>query len=89
MLVPSAKNAVEGPGMEESLALIQTIVGENKNAISTLTQLLHTPYSSRYYNPTGVTAALLRLDPFWDPLRGDLAFQKLCEEKQDPTTNPH
>ena len=25
---------------------------------------------------------LLRLDPFWDPLRADPAFQKLCEEKQ-------
>ena len=25
----------------------------------------------------------LRLDPLWDPLRGDPAFQKLCEEKLD------
>ena len=30
----------------------------------------------------GVTPALLRLDPIWDPLRADPAFQKLCEEKQ-------
>jgi hypothetical protein len=28
-----------------------------------------------------VTPALLRLDPIWDPLRADPAFQKLCEEK--------
>ena len=28
-----------------------------------------------------VTPALLRLDPHWDPLRADPAFQKLCEEK--------
>ena len=33
------------------------------------------------YGPP-ITPALLRLDPIWDPLRGDLAFQKLCEEKQ-------
>ena len=26
--------------------------------------------------------AYLRLDPLWDPLRSDPAFQKLCEEKQ-------
>ena len=31
---------------------------------------------------TPITPALLRLDPLWDPLRGDPAFQKLCEEKQ-------
>ena len=30
-----------------------------------------------------ITPALLRLDPLWDPLRADPAFQKLCEEKLD------
>jgi len=34
------------------------------------------------YNVTPVTPALLRLDPIWDPLRRDPAFQKLCQEKQ-------
>jgi len=29
-----------------------------------------------------MTPAVLRLDPVWDPLRADPAFQKLCEEKQ-------
>ena len=32
--------------------------------------------------PTNNPGALLRLDPYWDSLRGDPAFQKLCEEKQ-------
>ena len=67
---------------EENLALIQTIFGENSRAISTLTQLLQTPYNSWLYGPTPITPALLRLDPIWDPLRADPAFQKLCEEKQ-------
>ena len=35
------------------------------------------------YGPTPITPALLRLDPIWDPLRADPAFQKLCEEKVD------
>jgi serine/threonine protein kinase/tetratricopeptide (TPR) repeat protein len=80
MLWPSAKDAMNGPAMEENLALIQTIFGENSHAISTLTQLLQTPYNGSYLMP--ITPALLRLDPIWDPLRADPAFQKLCEEKQ-------
>jgi TolB-like protein/Flp pilus assembly protein TadD len=75
-------NAVFGPTLEENLAFIQTIFGENTRAISTLTQLLQTPYQSWLYEPTPITPALLRLDPLWDPLRSDPAFQKLCEEKQ-------
>jgi len=81
-LSPSAKDRVYGPGFEENRAVIQTIFGENNRAISTLTRLLKTPYSSWFYGRTPVTPALLRLDPLWDPLRADLAFQKLCEEKQ-------
>jgi hypothetical protein len=82
-LLPRRKDAVTGPAREEELALVQTIVAENNHAISTLTQLLQTPYSSAFlYNPPPVTPALLRLDPLWDPLRADPAFQKLCEEKQ-------
>ena len=88
LLLPSAKDRLWGPKYEENLALIQTIFGENRRAIETLTQLLQTPYNS-YFWTTPITPALLRLDPLWDPLRGDPAFQKLCEEKQDLTTNGH
>ena len=81
-LFPSAKDRVDGPTFEENLAFIQTIIGENNHAISILSQLLKTPSSSWSYNPGPITHVLLRLDPFWDPLRSDPAFQKLCEEKQ-------
>ena len=81
-LLPSTKDRVDGPGLEENLALIQTIFGENSRAISTFTQLLQMPYASAIYGPAPITPALLRLDPFWDPLRSDPAFQKLCEEKK-------
>jgi TolB-like protein/Tfp pilus assembly protein PilF len=81
--LPRAKDAVVGPALEENLAYIQSIFGENNRAVATLTQLLQTPYAAGWlYNPTPVTPALLRLDPMWDPLRGDPAFQKLCEEKK-------
>ena len=81
MLLPSAKDRINGPTYEEGLASIQMTFGENSQAISTLTQLLQTPYISWFYG-TPVTPALLRLDPLWDLLRADPAFQKLCEEKQ-------
>ena len=82
MLVPVAKDPLSDLRFEENLAIIQTMFGENSRAISALTELLQTPYGSYWYGPTAVTPALLRLDPLWDPLRSDPAFQKLCEEKQ-------
>jgi tetratricopeptide (TPR) repeat protein len=82
MLLPSANDPVQGPSYEESLALIQTMFGENSRAISTLARLLETPCEAFLYIETPITPALLRLDPAWDPLRGDRVFQKLCEEKK-------
>jgi serine/threonine protein kinase/Tfp pilus assembly protein PilF len=82
MLYPRTKDPEAGPGLEENLAFIQTIFGENSGAISTLTQLLETSYKTWIYGLTPITPALLRLDPIWDPLRSDPRFQKHCEEKQ-------
>jgi hypothetical protein len=82
MLLPRAKDPLIAPGAEENLAWIQAMFGENSRAISTLTQLLQTPYVGGYA-PAPITPALLRLDPWWDPLRGDPRFQKLCQEKQN------
>src|SRR6266480_3860329 len=79
-LVPSSKDRLSGPAFEENLALVEMIIGENSRAISTLTQLLQTPYGGWLYSPTPITPALLKLDPIWDPLRADPAFQKLCQE---------
>ena len=81
MILSRTKDAADKPAVEENLALIQTMFGENSRAISTLTRLLQTPYDSPMYHFV-LTPALLRLDPIWDPLRGDQAFQKLCEEKR-------
>jgi serine/threonine protein kinase/Tfp pilus assembly protein PilF len=81
-LLPSNRDRLSGPAFEENLALVEMIIGENSRAIATLTRLSQTPYGGWLYSPTPITPALLRLDPIWDPLRADPAFQKLCEEKQ-------
>jgi TolB-like protein/cytochrome c-type biogenesis protein CcmH/NrfG len=75
-LLPSGKDAVDGPGYEENLASVEAMVGDKNRAIPRLPRLLEIPYTNC------LTPALLRLDPKWDPLRGDPRFQKLCEEKQ-------
>jgi len=82
-LKPSAEYGASSPGLNENLALVRTIIGENTGAISILAPLLEVPYSSgsSLYG-TPITPALLRLDPTWDPLRADPAFRKLYEEKQ-------
>ena len=79
-LLPSNKDHLSGPAFEENLALVEMIIGENPRAIATLARLLQTRYGGWLYSPTPITPALLRLDPIWDPLRTDPAFQKLCEE---------
>jgi TolB-like protein/class 3 adenylate cyclase/Tfp pilus assembly protein PilF len=75
-LLPSGKDAVEGPRAEENLASVEAMVGDKNRAIPRLQRLLEIPYTNC------LTPALLRLDPQWDPLRGDPRFQKLCEEKK-------
>ena len=74
-LRPTVKDAVDGPVNEENLAYVEVLVDDKNRAIPRL-QLLQVPYGNC------VTPALLRLDPKRDSLRGDPAFQKLCEEKQ-------
>ena len=83
-LLPSTKDRIEGPAGEEILALIQMTFGDNSPVISTLARLLQTPYDGWLCRPTPVTPALLRLDPTWDPLRGDPRFEKLIEESKKP-----
>jgi len=74
--VPSSSDAINGPACEEYRARTQARFGDADHAIPTLKYLLKTSYGRV------ITPALLRLDPDFDPLRGDPRFQKLCEEKQ-------
>jgi TolB-like protein len=75
-LRPTVKDAVAGPTYEENLAYVEVLVGDKNRPIPRLRRLLEIPYTNC------LTPALLKLHPQWDPLRGDPAFQKLCEEKK-------
>ena len=83
-----AKRAVElegddtyyAPAAEEGLAIVEAQTGETASAVARLPKLLRAHYFS-WLSFAPLTPALLRIDPVWDPLRDDPAFQKLCEEK--------
>jgi predicted Zn-dependent protease len=60
------------PFAEQTLAQIEAYFGDADSAIAAIPHLLEVP--------EGITLALLRLDPFWDPLRKDPRFDKLCQE---------
>ena len=73
-LLPESEDAVDGPTASAALAEIYAWVGEHDEAFRLLDHLLTVP--------NGLTVPQLKLDPVWNPLRADPAFQKLCEEKQ-------
>ena len=74
-LLPESEDAFGGPPITSALAQIYAWTGEHDEAFRLLDHLIETP--------NGVTAALLKLDPAWDQLRGDPRFQKLID-KQSP-----
>jgi TolB-like protein/Tfp pilus assembly protein PilF len=78
------KDALEGPVPIELLARVAARMGEPDRAIAALTQLLSIPAEGALAANVPLTAAMLRLDPMFDPLRNDPRFQKLCEDRPKP-----
>jgi TolB-like protein/Flp pilus assembly protein TadD len=70
-LLPESEDAFGGPYITGALAQIYARTGEHDEAFRLLDHLIEAP--------NGVTAALLKLDPAWDPLRSDPRFQRLID----------
>jgi DNA-binding SARP family transcriptional activator/TolB-like protein len=68
---PLTVDAISGPAVLQDVALTYVILGERLAALEVLERLLYTP--ARF------SAHLLRLDPLWDPLRGDPRFERLVQ----------
>jgi TolB-like protein/Tfp pilus assembly protein PilF len=68
-LRPESKDAFDGPKITQEVAQVYAILGDNARAIELLNGLLN--------RPSDLTLQTLRLNPAWDPLRTDPAFQVL------------
>jgi serine/threonine-protein kinase len=73
---PVEKDAITGPAILTGLAQIQARAGEPTAAVKTLQRLLAMPAGF------SVSIAQLKIDPIWDPIRNDPAFQQLLAGKE-------
>jgi len=69
-LMPVSKSAVEGSMLIQYLAVIYAWVGDKDRAIQRVAQAANLPGGVLSYGH-------LRLDPLWDPLRGDTRFEAI------------
>jgi tetratricopeptide (TPR) repeat protein len=68
-IMPVSKNAIEGPAFIKYLALIYAWTGDKDHAFQRLEEAAKLPGFLSYGE--------LRLDPKWNPLRGDPRFDKI------------
>src|SRR5581483_11682499 len=73
-LLPESQDALDGARVTLALAQIYAWTGETDEALQLLDRSLKTP--------NGITVFFLKLDPVWEPLRGDPRFQALIDRHE-------
>ncbi|HST31617.1 MAG TPA: adenylate/guanylate cyclase domain-containing protein [Chthoniobacterales bacterium] len=68
-LLPISRDAIDGAASAVNLAQIYTWTGEKDLAIQQIATIER--------GPSGLSYGLLKLQPFWDSLRGDPRFEKI------------
>jgi TolB-like protein/class 3 adenylate cyclase/Tfp pilus assembly protein PilF len=68
-LLPVSKDAIDGAALAINLAQIYAWSGEKDRAIEQIAAVQRVPSTLSY--------GLLKLHPYWDPLRGDPRFEKI------------
>jgi serine/threonine-protein kinase len=81
-LLPVAKDSINGAHMIEYFAVIAAWTGEKDLAIEQLASVTRIPSFGM------VTYGQLKLNPFWDPLRGDPRFEKIVDSLAPKEAKP-
>ena len=68
-LLPVSKDAIDGAALAINLAQIYAWTGEKDRAIEQIAAVERVPNTLSY--------GVLKLHPYWDPLRGDPSFEKI------------
>ena len=68
-LLPISRDAFLGPYLQHQLVRVYILTGENEKALDKLEPLLKIPYN--------LSPGRLRIDPNFDPLRGNPRFEKM------------
>ena len=72
-LLPVSQSAADGAYLQHQLVRIYIVVGDQEKALDQLETLLDVPYI--------LSPGWLRIDPAFDPLRGNPRFERLVERK--------
>jgi TolB-like protein/class 3 adenylate cyclase/Flp pilus assembly protein TadD len=79
-MLPPAKDAISGALLISSLAKIYALIGEKDLALEQLDKVSKIPCGPSYGE--------LRLDPYWDSMRGDPRFEKIVASLAPKKASP-